>query len=72
MLSIVTGLIYFILAVAFLTSGLLLIMKLKNHFGQFYQEIKTPIWIATLTLCFNLLVRSTLDAVRFFDKQGLD
>jgi hypothetical protein len=67
-----TGLIYLLLGVAFLTSGLMLISLLKSNFGSFYQSQKKQLWAATIILSVTLLIRSLLDLLRFFDSSGLD
>lgn len=60
------------LGVAFLTSGLKLIALLKENYGSFYINIKKQLWIATILLSVTLLIRATLDLLRFFDSSGLD
>jgi hypothetical protein len=66
-LTIATGVIYFVLSATFLTSGLLLIQNLHQHFNKFYKQIKTPLWFATIFLSLTLFVRATLDIIRYVD-----
>lgn len=71
-LTVSTGAIYFVLSLAFLTSGLMLINALKSYFGKFYTQISKPIWFATVFLSLTLFIRATLNIVRYLDQTGLD
>jgi hypothetical protein len=61
-----------ILGLAFLTSGLKLINLLKQNYEEFYNTIKKQLWTATILLSVTLLLRATLDLLRYFDSSGLD
>lgn len=64
--------IYLVLSLAFLASGLKLINALKAYFGKFYKQISKAIWFATLFLSLTLFVRAALNIVRYVDSSGLD
>ena len=55
-----------------MTSGLMLISRLKAGYGKFYKKLKKPIWFATILLSVTLLIRACLDIVRYIDQSGLD
>lgn len=51
---------------------MLLIRLLKEHYRSFYEPIKKQLWTATILLSVTLLIRATLDLVRYFDSTGLE
>ena len=60
-----TGLIYAILGTLFLISGILLLRKIKRYYRDFYENVKVKLWFAALLLSFTLLLRATLNIIRF-------
>jgi len=64
--------IYSVLGLAFLLSGLRLIKSIRDHFPPFYEKIKKQIWVATILLSATSWVRAILDILRYSDTTGLD
>lgn len=71
-MKVATGFIYLSLSLSFLATGLILIMRLKKNFHFFYESIKRSIWWCMGLLSATLMIRGTLDIVRFADESGLD
>jgi hypothetical protein len=72
MLILSTGLIYSVLGLGFLLSGLRLISTMKEHFPGFYVKIKRQLWTATILLTITAWIRAVLDILRWSDSSGLD
>ena len=53
--------LFLVLAVAFFSVGLVLLMSLKNYFNEFYEEQKYLLWSAMLILTLPLSFRAILD-----------
>ena len=56
--------IFFLLSFIFFISGLILILKLKKHVREFYNNTKGTLWMATIILSSSLLVRAVLNLIR--------
>lgn len=56
-----TATCFAIIAVAFLTIGLLLMRRLYVYFPEFYHENKCLLYLATIGLCLPLLLRAVYD-----------
>ena len=55
------GIAFNIIGLGFGFTGLLTNLKLKNHFGEFYNENRWKILLATYGLSIPMLVRGTLN-----------
>ena len=66
LLNYVTIIVFFCLGCGFLITGLLMITAIKRYFSDFYNKVKTVLWIATMLLAVPMLIRSLNNAARVF------
>lgn len=59
--------IFLLLSILFLVTGLALIKNLKDNIPAFYDKFWNSLWIATIILFLSLLVRGILNDIRYFD-----
>lgn len=71
-LGLATGIIYEILGLLFLISGILLLRKIQKFFRPFYDSVKFKLWSSALLLSCTLLLRGTLNILRFADATSLN
>jgi len=63
-----SGVIFLALGILFAFSGLATNYRIKKFFPPFYNEHKCMLNFATLGLTIPLLIRGSLDIVRFYSK----
>lgn len=64
-LGLATGIIYEVLGLLFLISGILLLRKIKHNFRDFYISVRCKLWSSAILLSCTLLLRGTLNILRF-------
>ena len=52
------GLIFMVISLAFLATGLLMIKSIRDHYENFYHDFGTWIWISTFALSIPMMLRS--------------
>lgn len=60
-----TGGIYTTLASLFFIFGILILVRLRYYFNDFYKENKWIVFIATMGLCCSCVTRGTFDLLRY-------
>ena len=63
-LEIFTQVVFTLLAVLFIVTGIILIRKLKQHFKRFYEEFRKLMLTATILLTVPLTFRALLDGIK--------
>jgi heme/copper-type cytochrome/quinol oxidase subunit 2 len=70
--ALVVGLTFLLLALAFAVTGFLSISKLKRFFPDFYIQNRKMLLFAVIGLSTSLLLRGTVDSLRYFSKSFTD
>ena len=65
----VSGVNFIIVGCLFMLSGVLINIRLKTYFKEFYDENFRTLWLATVMLSIPLIFRGTIDILRCIDKE---
>lgn len=67
-IQLVAGVNFILAGCLFMFSGVLINLRIRKYFREFYNESSTLLWSATFFLSVPLVLRGSLDLMRIYDE----